>query len=230
VRVNPLDSGLLDDDLNAIVVEGLAGIQLPKVLRPEDVSSVAEAIDRVESERAMPEGSVEMLVSLETARGVLHAYPILTASSRVGSVMPGVAEDGDLQRELGCLYTPDEACFSHARAHVLLAARAAGIDNPIDGVYSRVGDDEGFVASATVARVLGYRGKKVIHPSQIELANRIFMPSAEQIRFYELVLRSLEEAADRGSAATVVDGKMVDTAMVETARGVLSWAEEIKTS
>jgi citrate lyase subunit beta/citryl-CoA lyase len=228
VRVNSLPSLLLDDDLDAVVVEGLSGIQLPKVSDPDTVSAVAERVALLEQERSLPDGSVELLVSLESARGVLHAHELLSASPRVGSVMPGIAENGDLQRELGCEYTPDEIAFLYARSHVLLAARAVGISNPIDGVYSRIGDDAGFTASATIARTLGYRGKKVIHPSQVALANRIFMPTQRELEFHARVLEALEEAAERGSAATVVDGLMVDTAMVETARSVLAWAKEIE--
>jgi citrate lyase subunit beta / citryl-CoA lyase len=177
VRVNHAGRELQPADLDAVVVEGLTGIQLPKTGSPEDVRLVAGRLDELERERGLAPGGIEMIVSLESAIGVLHAYEILTASPRVGSTMPGTAENGDLQSDLGCEYTPDEIAFLHTRSHVLLCARAAGLENPIDGVYSRVGDAEGFEATSRHARILGYRGKKVIHPRQVEAANRIFAPT-----------------------------------------------------
>jgi citrate lyase subunit beta/citryl-CoA lyase len=227
VRVNPAESPLLEDDLDAIVAPGLVGIQLPKTSAPEHVVRAAQMLSTLEAERALEPGRIEMLISLESARGVFHAYDILAASPRVGSVMPATAEHGDLQRDLGCLHTDDEMSLLHVRSHVLLAARALGIDNPIDGVYSDVRNEQGFVECATIARRIGYRGKKLIHPTQIPHANRIFAPTEAELDFYRRVLEALEEAATRGSSATVVDGIMVDTATIETSRRALAWAEGI---
>jgi citrate lyase subunit beta/citryl-CoA lyase len=111
----------------------------------------------------------------------------------------------------------------HARAHVLLAARAARLPHPVDGVYARVRDEQGFVRSATLARQLGYRGKKVIHPRHVPLANAIFQPSAAELDFAARVIEALDAAERDGSAATVVDGRMVGVAMAATARRVLAW-------
>jgi citrate lyase subunit beta / citryl-CoA lyase len=227
VRVNPTESDLLEDDLDAIVCAGLAGIQLPKTSEPAHVVHAAALLSTLEAERGLPDGEIEMIISLESARGVYHAYDILAASPRVGSVMPATAGHGDLQRDLGCLHTEDEMELLHVRSHVLLAARALGIENPIDGVYSDVRDEEGFIRCASLARQIGYRGKKLIHPTQIPHANRIFAPTEAELDFYRRVLEALEEAATRGSSATVVDGIMVDTATIETSRRALEWAEGI---
>ncbi|HVW18880.1 MAG TPA: CoA ester lyase, partial [Solirubrobacteraceae bacterium] len=219
---------LLEGDLEAIVAPGLVGIQLPKSSAPEHVRRADELLTRLESERGLEPGGIEILVSLESARGVFHAHDILGASPRVGSVMPGTAEHGDLMRDVGFVYTPDETALLYARSHVLLAARALGIDNPIDGVYSDVRNEDGFVECCKIARMIGYRGKKVIHPSQIEPANRIFAPSPEELDFYQRVVEALDEAAARGSAAVVVDGSMVDTATAFTARRMIEWAEALE--
>lgn len=223
-----LDSRNLAEDVAAVVAPGLVGVQLPKVQGPEDVLHLSELLDTAERAAGMPIGSVEILVSIESALAVVKAYEILSASPRVGSAMPGVAENGDLQRELGYEHTPDEIGLFHTRASVLVAARAAGISNPIDGVYSRLDDDEGFVASATIARRLGYRGKKVIHPRHAVLANEVFMPSEAELDFHRRVLTALEQAEAEGSAATVVDGTMVDSAMAATAREALAWADNTR--
>jgi citrate lyase subunit beta/citryl-CoA lyase len=228
VRVNPAESELLEGDLEAIVAPGLVGIQLPKSSAPEHVRRADELLTKFEAERGLENGAIEILVSLESAKGVFHAHEILSASPRVGSVMPATAEHGDLMRDLGYLYTPDEIALLHTRSHVLMAARALGIENPIDGVYSDVRNEEGFLRCAQIARTVGYRGKKLIHPSQIEPTNRIFAPSPEELDFYTRVVEALEEAETRGSAAVVVDGTMVDTATIFTARRVIEWAGAIE--
>jgi citrate lyase subunit beta/citryl-CoA lyase len=227
VRVNPAESELIEGDLEAIVAPGLVGIQLPKSSAPEHVRRADELLTRLEAERGLEHGSIEILVSLESARGVFHAHEILSASPRVGSVMPGTAEHGDLMRDVGFLYTPDEIALLHTRSHVLLAARALGIENPIDGVYSDVRNEDGFIECAKIARMVGYRGKKLIHPSQIEPTNRIFAPSPEELDFYHRVVEALETASTSGSSAVVVDGSMVDTATIFTAKRVIAWADAI---
>ncbi len=109
---------------------------------------------------------------------------------------------------------------------MILEARQAGITNPLDGVFSSVSDTDGFEREASMARQLGYRGKKVIHPRQIEPANRIFMPTPQEIDFHERVLSAMADAEKEGRASTTVDGLMVDIAMVENARRVLDWARQ----
>lgn len=224
-RVNPVGSDHLADDVAAIVAPGLAGVQLPKAESAEDVAEVDELLAAAEREAGVSPGSVGIIVSIESAIAVIRAYDILSASPRVVSAMAGVAENGDLQHDLGYEHTPDEVATLHVRSHVLLAARAAKIANPIDGVYSGVRDHAGFEASATLARCLGYRGKKLSHPSQIAAANRIFAPTDAELDFHRRVLAALEQAEAEGLGATVVDGLMVDIAMAQTARRMLARAE-----
>ncbi|MDO8211718.1 CoA ester lyase [Conexibacter sp. CPCC 206217] len=226
VRANSAASGLLADDVAAIVAPGLAAVQLPQAESPGDVLTLARLLDDAEAAAGLAPGSVEILVSLESAIAVLRAFEILSASPRVVATMPGIAENGDLEHDLGAVYTPDEVGTFHARAHVLLAARAAKLAHPVDGVYARVADEDGFVASATLARRLGYRGKKVIHPRHVPLANRIFQPTAAELDFSARVLAALDAAEARGGGATVVDGRMVDVAMAATARQVLAWGRD----
>jgi citrate lyase subunit beta/citryl-CoA lyase len=224
VRVNGPASGLMDDDLDAIACAGLEGVQVPKVDSPDDVRAVDAALTALERDRGLAADGIELLVSLESAIGVLHAHPILTAAPRVGSVMPGTAEHGDLQGDLGFLRTPDETELLYVRSHILLAARAAGLANPIDGVYANHTDTAGFEASARRARQLGYQGKKLIHPRQIEVANRVFSPTPAELAHYERILEVFEAALARGEATAVADGLMVDYAMAETARRALGQA------
>jgi len=228
VRVNALETGLLEDDLAAVVGPGLAGIQYPKTDSPDTVVALDQMLSRRERECALPDGSVELIVGIESVAGVYRCYDILSAAARVGSCMVGIAENGDLQRDVGYAHSTSGVESLYIRSKVLLEARHAGIACPLDGVFSSVRDMEGFEAEASLARQLGYRGKKLIHPRQIEPANRIFMPAAQEIEFQKRVLAALEEAESEGKAATTVDGLMVDTAMATNARRVLAWADRTR--
>lgn len=177
VKVNSLQSGLLPEDLEAVVLEGLAGIRLPKADSAETILAVDAMLTALERKRALPHGSIAIGPTLESAKGVWFAYEILSASPRVRSVMPGTAQDADLQTDLGYITTPDENPMRHyIRCRVLLAARAAGVEQVFDGVFANIRDPEGLRRDCELARSLGYRGKQVIHPNQIETVNRVFMP------------------------------------------------------
>jgi citrate lyase subunit beta/citryl-CoA lyase len=118
--------------------------------------------------------------------------------------------------------------MNHARSQVLLAARAARIECPLDGVYANVRDPEGFERDTALSRRIGYRGRKLIHPSQIEPCNRLYSPSPAELDYYARVIEAFEKAERQGSAATTVDGKMIDEAMVKAARRALDQSEAWK--
>lgn len=228
VRVNPLGSGMLDDDLDAIVGPGLAGVQHPKTDSPDTITALDQRLASLEAARGLEPRSVEIIASIESVAGVFDCYRILSAAARVGSCVVGIAENGDLHRDVGYTHTPGGDESLYIRSKVILDARHAGITNPLDGVFSSIANMDAYETETVRARQLGYRGKKVIHPKQIEPANRIFMPTAAEIDFHERVLAALELAETEGSAATTVDGRMVDIAMAVNARRVLSWAAEVR--
>ncbi len=228
VRVNSFGSGLFEGDLEAIVLPGLRGIQCPKADSPEVIRAIDEKLLTLERERRLEPGSVEVIVGIESVAGVYRCYDILSAAARVGSCVVGVAVNGDLQRDVGYHHSDIGIESLYIRSKVIIEARHAGITNPLDGTYPAIRDMAGFEAEASRARQLGYRGKKLVHPGQIEAANRIFMPTAEEIDFQERVLAALEEADKEGKAATTVDGLMVDTAMAVNARRVLAWAKQAR--
>lgn len=173
VRINACDTPFFGGDVAAVVGHGLAGVQLPKAKSAEDVLELDRLISEAEAAHGMPEGSVEVVVTIESAAGILRAHEIVSASSRVTSVMPAIGENGDLQCDLGYLTTANDWGSLYTRSRLILAARAAGAAQPLDGAYVGL-DDEGFVRSATLARQLGYRGKKVAHGRHVAAANRVF--------------------------------------------------------
>ncbi|MBK5268406.1 MAG: CoA ester lyase [Acidimicrobiia bacterium] len=228
VRVNSVDSGLFEEDLEAIVLPGLRGIQCPKTDSPEMIRVIDQQLSMLEEARSLAPGSVEVIVGIESVAGVYNCFEILSSAARVGSCVVGVAVNGDLQRDVGYNHSESGIESLYIRSKVIVEARHAGITNPLDGTYPAIRDMEGFEAEASRARQLGYRGKKLIHPAQIEPTNRIFMPTDEEIDFQERVLAALDEAEKEGRAATTVDGLMVDIAMAVNARRVLEWADQAR--
>jgi len=227
VRVNALQSGMLEDDLDAIGMDGLAAIRLPKTESADTVRTVDALLTDLEKRRGLERGSIRICPSLESARGVWFAYEILSASARVNAAGCGTAQDGDLQADLGFTWTPEGNEVLYVRSRVLLAAKAAGVQHVLDGTYAKVRDPEGLRVCCEAARRLGYRGKSCIHPNQIEIVNRVFTPSERELDYYRRVIEAFNAALARGSAATTVDGTMVDYAMVESAKRVLAWAESV---
>ena len=225
VRVNALQTGMLEDDLHAVVVEGLAGVRLPKAESAETIRKVDALITALENRRGLRPGSVGIGPSLESAKGVWFAYEILSASPRITSVTCGTAQDGDLQTDLGYTWTPEGDEVLYLRSRVLLAARAAGVEHVLDGSYANVRDAQGLRVCCAAARKLGYRGKSVIHPNQIATVNDVFMPTVQELDYYRRVIEAFDAAVARNSAATTVDGKLVDYAMVGMAKRVLAWAQ-----
>ena len=134
------------------------------------------------------------------------------------------AQDGDLNTDLGCSWSIDGPEMMHARCHTLMCARAAGIEAPLDGVFANVRDVDGFEQDTALSRRLGYRGRTVIHPSQIESCNRLYAPTPAKLDYYARVIEAFDRAVASGSASTTVDGKMIDEAMAKAARRVIDEA------
>ena len=186
------------------------------------------AIAALEKARGLAIGSTRLVLSIESALGVLNAYDMSVAAPRVASLSFGGAQDGDLNTDLGCTWSSDGPEMMTARGLALIAARAARFDSPLDGVFADVRDPEGFERDTALSRRLGYRGRKLIHPSQIEPCNRLYAPSQRELDYYARVLEAFDKALAQGSASTTVDGKMIDVAMANAARRVLDEAKALK--
>jgi len=231
VRPNSPDTDAGQADLDAIIgVAGIAGLFLPKVDVRDDVLRWDKMIEALEAKRGMAVGSIRLVLSIESARGVLNAYEMAIAAERVVSLAFGGARDGDLNADLGCTWSLDGPEMLHARQHTLLAARAARVDTPLDGVFADIRDTAGFERDTDLSRRLGYRGRKLIHPAQIEPCNRIYAPREAELDYYARVLDAFEKALAQGRASTVVDGRMVDLAMANAARRALTAAKHWCTS
>jgi citrate lyase subunit beta/citryl-CoA lyase len=224
VKVNALEDDGLAADLEAIARPGLAGIIVPKIARAAQVREVDRLVTDAETRAGLPAGTIELILMIETPRAVVFAYELIEASPRVVSVVCAAAVGGDLAGALGLETTSDGIERGYVLAKVLVDARAAGIETPLDGVWTGIGDIDGLEREARRARALGYRGKLAVHPEQIATIHRVFTPSADEVARSTRMLEAFEAALARGDAAIVVDGRMIDYAMADTARRVLELA------
>ena len=225
VRVNAATTGLLIDDLDAVVRPGLDAILLSKAENVEDVQQTATAIERNESQHGMKQGSAEIILQIENALGVYNCFNLIKTSPRVGATCFGSARDGDLQTDLGCAWSIEGTELLYARSKVLLDTRAAGSHiHPLDGVFSDLNDELGLIADSHLSARLGYIGRTVIHPKQIAPVKSAYAVPAAELAYYQKVAAEFAAAEMAGTAAIVVEGKLVDYAMAQRARRVLELA------
>ncbi|HDD59799.1 MAG: citrate lyase subunit beta [Thermoplasmata archaeon] len=221
VRINPLSTPYGKKDLLEIVCERLEGIYLPKTESEEDVIKLDELLTRLEEEKGLEVGRIKLFAIIETARGVLNAYQIASASKRLEAITIG---GEDLTADLGGERTPDGMTLFTARQMILLAARAAGVQ-ALDTVYSDIKDSDGLYQEAVTVRKMGYDGKAAIHPSQIEVIHRAFTPTEEEIEYARRVIEALETAKKEGSGVAALGSKMIDRPIVKRAERILERAK-----
>jgi len=223
VRINSIAGGLALEDLEAVIAPGLDGINQPKPATAGDIIKVADIIERLERERGIEWGSIKLLPWVETAKGLLNAFDIASASPRVVGIVFG-AEDFAL--DTGIMRTEEGDELLYPRMTVVVAARAAGVA-AVDTPYNNFRDEAGLALEAALARNLGFDGKFLIHPDQIAPVNRIFRPTGEQIARARQVVAAFEAAEAQGLGSTSLDGKMIDTPIANQARRLLTMADAI---
>ncbi len=226
VRTNASSTGLLADDLAAVVRPGLDAVFLPKAESVEEVRNTAAALDRHEAAHQMKAGAVDIVLMLETALGVYRCLDLIKASARVAGTCIGGARDGDLQTDLGCSWSIEGTELLYARSKVLLDTRAAGNNvYPLDGVFSDLNDEAGLIQDSRLSARLGYVGRTVIHPKQIAPVRQAYAVPAADVAYYRQVVAEFEVAEKGGVAAITINGKLVDYAMYQRARRVLELAK-----
>ena len=219
VRINPLSTSYGVEDLEEIAGAAPDTLLIPKCETAADVSAVEERVAALETKAGLAQPLLFMPL-IETAKGVLHAYEIATASSRNIALCFGAE---DFTADLGVERTVEGKEHYVARSLIVLAAKAAGIQ-AIDTVYSDVQDVEGLSASAREAMAQGFDGKGVIHPSQIKPVHEAFCPSPEQIERAQKIVAALEEAKAKGLGVVSLGTKMIDAPVVARAQKILERA------
>ena len=220
VRVNTPASGLARDDVEGVVCAELDGLVVPKVEASADVRLVAEWLDRAEERAGLEQGRIGIVAILETVRGALNAVAIATAEPRLLALAFG---SEDFSRDLGVERTPEGIETAYPRAHVALAARGTGLQ-ALDTPWTDIADADGLRRETRQGRQLGYTGKQLIHPSQIEVVHAAYAPSPEEVAWARKVVAAYDQATAQGRGAIRVDDKLIDVPMVERARRTLALA------
>jgi len=218
IRINSYESGIAIQDLDAIVSDEIDGVVIPKVNNQSEINYLTLRLIELERKKAISK-KIGIMASIESAQGLVNSYSIATADSRVKMLVFGVF---DFLNDMGLDYVQDGIEYSFARAKIPIDARAAGI-GAIDAIWQKVDDVEGLVRDASTAKRLGYQGKCVIHPKQVEPVANVFIPSNNEINWARKVIQALEETMEkgRGIGAVTVDGRMVDAAHYRQAKSVL---------
>lgn len=222
IRTNSPESGLVADDLKAAVRKGVDGIVIPKVNDAQEIAGIKRQVAALEKKNRT--GRIALMPSIETARGVVNAYQIAGADDRINALVFGVF---DFLHDMRLDYDEnDPSGYAYARAKVPVDARAAGVGT-IDAIWQKIDDPEGLVRDATAAKRLGYSGKSIIHPSQIEPVHGVFLPSKGEVEWAKKVVRALGEAMEngRGRGAVRLEGRMIDAVHYKQAKTILDAAK-----
>lgn len=211
VRINVAADGYDFDDLAAVVGPAVTGVRLPKAEDSRRVASVASWLDDLEARAGIPHATTGIYPLIESAMGMHHALALLAASPRVVRAALGTT---DLLADLGIPGETREATL-HVRSRLVIDSRVAGVGPPIDSVHTDLGDLDGLVAAARWARSLGFVGKSVIHPCQIEPTHEVFAPTDEEVAQAQEVLDHAGQGASR------LGDRFIDAAVIARAKTVL---------
>jgi citrate lyase subunit beta / citryl-CoA lyase len=222
VRVNALTTEWCFGDIVAIVQTGLDGIILPKVEHAHELQTADWLIGNLERERGLAVGALDLIPIVETALGISNLSDICRSGTRTRRLAFGA---GDFTLDMGMVWTRSEAELLPHRAACVMQSRAAGMEPPMDTVWTDLRDAEGFVASARGAAALGFQGKMCIHPDQIEAANAAFTPDAAAVAQARRIMAAFEKAEAEGLASIQLDGQFIDYPIVQRARRVVGAAQ-----
>jgi citrate lyase subunit beta/citryl-CoA lyase len=225
VRINAMTTEFCYGDLDAVVRPGLDGVILPKVDSAWQLKAVDWLLGELERAHGLEVGNIDLMPIIETGSGMAAVNAIAGAGTRVRRLAFGA---GDYVLDLGLAWTRAEEELSHARAAVVVASRAAGLEPPIDSVWVDLKDSEGFEASTRRVLRMGYQGKMCIHPDQVAVTNRVFTPSDEEVAHAERVVSAFLKAENEGSASIQLDGHFIDYPFVYRAQRILATVERIR--
>lgn len=227
VRLNALETGMMGDDLEVVAVAGCDGFLPPKTYGARDVIQADALLTHYERRNGVDAGTMEFVLSLETAQAYAECEAMLAASPRCATLFAGTARDADVSRSIGFEFTPEGLETLYLRSRAVLAVRAAGKDFPIVGLWQDLKDDDGAWEFARSNKRLGFRGMVSIHPKHVEIANQVFMPTEGEVAFYQGMIDAFEDGLTRGVAAVDYEGMHIDLAHVKTAKEVITLYETL---
>jgi len=233
VRPNAPSSPFCYQDLVETLHDKVDGVVLPKVESAADLHAIDWLMAALEREHGITEGSIDLIPMVETAAGVARVDRIVQARNlrpyrapwRVKRLAFGAA---DYSLDVGLVPSHEEPELAEARARVVLASRAAGMEGPLDSPWFHLRDMEGYRRAVERSRRGGFQGRLCVHPDQVPVANELFTPSADEVARAERIVAEFREAEARGAAAVEVDGQMVDYPIVHRAQALLETMRAIR--
>jgi citrate lyase beta subunit len=220
IRINSFGSGFEKFDLAAALATNPDSIVVPKIESARQVKETSEYIEMYELSARLAPGSLRMLVGVETAKGILNLKEIAEADKRLEAIIFGAE---DFAASIGATRTKESTEVLYARSAVVTACAANELQ-AIDMVYIDFRDAEGLRAEAQEGARLGFSGKQIIHPNQVEAVQEAFTPSEEAIEYAQRVVRAFSASQKEGKGAFALDGKMIDMPLLKNAQKVLDRA------
>ncbi|WP_398466871.1 HpcH/HpaI aldolase/citrate lyase family protein [Tardiphaga sp.] len=222
IRINALDSPWWIDDVAMAAKAKPDGILVPKISSVEDLNAVADRLADLNADV-----SIKVWAMIETSRAILHAEELAACAKDAEIRLAGfVWGPNDIARETRIRMTPGRASMLGMITHCVLAARMYGLDI-LDGPYSNFNDNDGFIAEAEQGRDIGFDGKTLIHPAQIEASNKVFTPPAEDVAQARRIIAAFEQPENASRGAIQMDGKMVERLHAEMAKRTIAIADAI---
>lgn len=220
VRVNHLSTPFGLADLEAIVPLQPSAIRYPKTESGEEVAELLKIIEKIEDRHRLPHTKMTLHAMIETAMGVQNVFDIASKFDRVDAITIG---GQDLTADMNIVYTPDGAGIDFARKRIVMAAKASHID-VIDTVFPDVNDEEGLRRETEYAKKIGFTGKAVINPRQIEIIHDVYTPTEEEVRKAYRIVKEFKINSAAGIGVFAIDGKMIDAPIVTRAEYILRLA------
>ena len=223
VRINGLDTPHWQEDIRVCVAGGADTIRIAKTETAQDVHTVEEHVLAAEREFGRPEGSTLLMAALESCKGVLNALEVCKSSDRlIGIALSG----GDYTKDLQTVITGTGVELQGARQQMIIAARAAGVQC-WDTVFTNLDAMDVFEEEVKMIKMMGFDGKSLVNPRQIDVVHKIFTPTQKEIIFAEKVVKEIDEKKALGIGVFTVDGKMIDIAFYDGAKRTLAMAKAV---
>lgn len=221
VRINGLDTPHWKEDIRVCVAGGADTIRIAKTESAQDVHTVEEHVLAAEREFGRPEGSTLLMAALESCKGVLNALEVCKSSDRlIGIALSG----GDYTKDLQTVITGTGVELQGARQQMIIAARAAGVQC-WDTVFTNLDAMDVFEEEVKMIKMMGFDGKSLVNPRQIDVVHKVFTPTQKEIIFAEKVVKEIDEKKAQGIGVFTVDGKMIDIAFYDGAKRTIALAK-----
>ena len=221
VRINGLDTPHWKEDIRVCVAGGADTIRIAKTETAQDVHTVEEHVLAAEREFGRPEGSTLLMAALESCKGVLNALEVCKSSDRlIGIALSG----GDYTKDLQTVITGTGVELQGARQQMIIAARAAGVQC-WDTVFTNLDAMDVFEEEVKMIKMMGFDGKSLVNPRQIDVVHKVFTPTQKEIIFAEKVVKEIDEKKAMGIGVFTVDGKMIDIAFYDGAKRTIALAK-----